>query len=118
MNGTTYTAPTNFTERADVRSAASASGVSATIDTYLQPTAGSSGTIAGTASSADYNVGGSFAVAKYPITHALVLSDVTSGTPVVDDIALGANYQLTTNYITTSQPTLDTPTLTQNYPIS
>lgn len=43
MNGTTYTAPTNFTERADVRSAVSASGVSVTIDTYLQPTAGSSG---------------------------------------------------------------------------
>lgn len=76
MYGTTWTAPTNYTERADYRTSTGSGNLSISLHSRIWPVAGATGTITATAANADYYVAGQI------VMEAALLSLGATGAPV------------------------------------
>jgi hypothetical protein len=106
--GVTFTPPTNFTERVDVRSASTSTSVALYVADYLVPSATTLTGISATQTNADYSTGGIVAFPKKPATQALTATGITTGSPTVALISLNFNYSLASPGFTTAQPSVDT----------
>lgn len=106
--GVTFTPPTNFTERVDVRSASTSTSVALYVADYLVPSATTLTGISATQSNADYSTGGIVAFPKKPATQALAATGITTGSPTVALISLNFNYSFASPGFTTAQPVVDT----------
>lgn len=86
MYGTTWTPPTNYTERVDYRTSTGSSNLCVTIAQRVVA-AGSTGTVAGTAANADYNVGGQIIFAPLTVAGISVSDSATISESVTVSVA-------------------------------
>ncbi len=110
MYGTTWTAPTNYTERLDYRTGTGTSNISISFATRSGLATGATGTITGTSANADYSVGAH--VAFGPAVSVLPASLENTSVIYSATISQGAAPQELLPSILTNSNTFYSPTIT------